>query len=353
MSTHPSTTSAFVTALALALLLTASTPQEPDPPAPQPSLADAARAARERRSLAANKNILTNDDVAHTRGTADDAVVAALEAGLRTQIDASYPPNPTSADLERQRTQLTIYAKAEPPEEMFAKFEESAVHNMADVDFPGKKEWEAELNNAVMHWIQQCGEAAQRIEGILSEDREALANRDAAGVRKARAQWIDAVVLPAAWQARIEQLVDDGKSRVFAYQKDSSAALDAYRHARAASTEALAVVTLRTLQKEEALFKSARGQYTCDAAEFARPKDNPPRKPDANWTSGLALLNERGYHVELKDCDAGHFVGLAVPPAANGNDGRAFCTSELGSILVVPDGSPAKCPTQGTPWPAN
>jgi hypothetical protein len=209
MTSHHHTMSALAAALAVALLLLATRAQEPDQASP--SVADAARAARERRNSGGAKNILTNDDVGRAGGSADDAAVPALEPGIRAQIERSYPVSPTSSDLERQMTQLMIYSKAEPPERMFAKFEDSAIHKLEQVDFPGKRDWEAQLNDAVQRWMQESGQASKRIEEILNENREVLASRDPAGIRKVRAQWLDAVVPSAAWQSRVQQLVDEAK----------------------------------------------------------------------------------------------------------------------------------------------
>jgi hypothetical protein len=329
--------------------LTLPAPQ--DAGAPAQSVADAARAARERRNASNPKRVLTDDDLSLSRNAADPAAVN--EEQVRATLEKSYPQNPTVADLKTQLDQIAGDSK-NSPQELTAKFKQAALYGYESVDFPGRQEWEEQLESATTHFVGEAASASARLQTLLDENRNTFSRPDAAAaIQRMRAQWIDIVVPYASWQTRSQQLMAEGQSRARAYKADSSTALREYRRGRAAQAESAIGLTLISLRQEEEEFHRNRGRYTCDLSDFSFNTTNPNKLQNSKtgWDRKMDALRNLGYSLVLQGCDADHFTAIATPPAPDGGQGRAFCSSESG-IRIAADGSTDNCLTTGRDWRA-
>ena len=331
-----------------AALLSLAAQQDATPPAQ--SLADAARAARERQKSSTAKRVVTDDDIVPARSTANSTPASVDEAQIRSEMEKSYPQAPTAADLKNQIDLITGYSKYAPAD-LIAKFKQAAIYGYESVDFPGRQEWEDELESATTHFLNEAANAAPRLQSILDQNRDALARGDAETAQEVRTQWIDTLVPYASWQVRTQQLVVEGPSRAKAYLADSSKALRDYRRGRAAQAESTIGWTLISLRDEEEEFRKNHSRYTCDLNDFSFNMTNPnkPQNSKIGWDSKMDSVRNLGYNILMQGCDTDHFIALAAPPAPDGTQGRAFCSSEAG-IRVASDGSTENCLSNGRDW---
>jgi len=322
--------------------------QEANPSAS--SLADAARAARERQKNSNPKHVLTDDDIAPGRGAVDSSATPSNESQARALMEKSYSKNPTVAELKSQADLISNYSKYSSAD-FLGKMKQSALYGYEKVDFPGRKEWEEQLETAVNHFLDEAAKAPSRLQTILDQNQDALARRDPETMQKVRAQWIDTLVPSASWQMRIQELVSDGQSRAKGYLTNSSAALTDYRRGRAKQAETTIGWTLIALRDEEADFKKMRGRYTCDLADFNFNSTDPnkPLNYKVGWESKMAAVRSLGYNILMQGCSSEHFNALAVPPAPDGSQGRAFCSTESG-IRIGDDGNTSNCLSSGKDW---
>jgi len=332
----------------LAVLLALAGRQETSPPAQ--SVAEAARAARERQKSSAPKHTLTDDDLASRRSNSDSS--AGTEAQARAQLESSYSPNPTPADLKSQIDQMTADSKV-PAVQLIARYKQTALYGYETVDFPGRQEWEDQLENASEHFIEEAATAAGGLQALLAQNGDALGRSDGETIRRVRAQWIDTVVPYASWQLRAQQLIVDGRSRAKAYLADSAAALREYRRAHVAQAESTVGPTMIELQEAEMAFRKSHDHYTCDLTELPlnAPSDD-KLQTSTDWPSRLNTVRGLGYEIVLQGCDADHFTALATPPAADGTQGHAFCSSESATVHIADDGRTANCIATGREWRA-
>jgi hypothetical protein len=334
----------------LAALLALTPLQEASPPTQ--SVADAARAARERQKSSAPKHLLTDDDLASRRASGESAL-AGTETQAREQVEASIPPSPNAADLKKQIDQIDADGKV-PAVALIARNKQTALYGNEDVDFPGRQEWEEQLESATTHFLDDAAAAVLQLQAIWDQNRDGLTRGDATTAQSVRRQWIDAVVPYASWQLRTQQLVVDGRSRAEGYKADSAAAWRDYRRTHAAQAESTLGATMAALQEAEAAFKKTNGRYTCDFSDFATnaaSADKSQNSPE-DWASRLEAVRRLGYTVLLQDCDADHYTALATPPAADGTQGRAFCTNESAAIRIGSDGKTDRCLSSGRDWHA-
>jgi hypothetical protein len=314
-------------------------------------LADAARSARERQKSSNPKHVLTDDDIASGRAQQDSAAAAGNEAQARALMEKSYPANPTVADLKSQIDQMSIYSKY-PAADLTAKFKLAALYGYEKVDFPGKQEWEAELETATNHFLNEASGAASRLQAILDQNQDALSRHDPESSRRVRALWMEAVVSYASWQMRLQQLITDGQSRAKAYVSSSSTAASDYRRGRAKQSESAVAWTMIRFREMEDEFKKHTGHYACNLADFNFNANNPNKPYNAQyfWENKLANIRSLGYDIVMQGCDATHFTALAVPPALDGNQGRAFCTNQSDGTRIADDGSSVHCLSNGAAW---
>jgi len=333
----------------LAVLLVLTAQQENS--APAQSVADAARAARERQKSSPPKHILTDDDLAARHASAESDSLAGTEARVRTQLENSYPPIPSAADLKSQIDQMTADSKT-PAVQLTAKYKQAALYGYETVDFPGRQEWEDQLESATGRFLGEAATAATAVQAILDKNRDAFDKRDDQAVQKVRREWIDAVVPYASWQLRTQQLIVEGRSRAKAYVADSAAALREYRRAHVSQAESIVGSTMMALQTAEVEFRKSHDHYSCELAElqFNVASSDQRQNPQADWTSRLNAIHNLGYELQLQGCDADHFTALATPPAPDGTQGHAFCSSETVLAHIAEDGRTVNCSTTGREW---
>lgn len=333
----------------LAAFLALAAQQETSPP--EQSVAEAARAARERQKASTPKHMLTDDDLSARRAGADST--AGTEAQVQAQLEDSYPPIPTAAVLKSQIDQMTADSKT-PAVQLVAKYKQTALYGYETVDFPGRQEWEDQLENATGRFIGEAAAVAAELQAILDQNREALARSDSETIQRVRAQWIDTVVPYASWQLRTQQLIVDGRSRAKAYVADSAAAWREYRRAHVAQAEPTIGSAMMVLQQAEMEFRKSHDHYACDLADFQlnTPNADKPQNLQMDWTSRLTAIHNLGYELLLQGCDADHFTALATPPAPDGTQGHAFCSSETLAVHIAEDGRTANCLTTGREWRA-
>src|ERR1700685_4177391 len=93
--------------MAATLLATGAQAQESTPPTGTPSVADAARAQREREKSVTPKHVITNADIAAKDGAANSTDTGASEQDVRAEAEKNYPLSYfTTENLTQQMTQL-------------------------------------------------------------------------------------------------------------------------------------------------------------------------------------------------------------------------------------------------------
>jgi hypothetical protein len=180
--------------------------QEATPVAP--SLADAARASRERQKSSKPKHVLTDADVSHNSGSG----IAESEVRPQLQKDATVSQVPTAADLTHRIYDFSVALGNSAAIES-ANYRRSILYGRENTPFPGQKEWEEQLDAAVQHFVDELGPAASGLRAILEENKDALSRGDPAVPQKVRKQWIEALIPFTTWQMRVHQLMLDGEAR--------------------------------------------------------------------------------------------------------------------------------------------
>jgi len=332
----------------LAALLALAAQQDSGPPAQ--SVADAARAARERQKSSNSRRVLTDDDMASARKSSDSGASPTTEAQTRAQLEKTYPSIPTVEEMRNQIDAIAGYSK-DPAADLIVKFKQAAIYGYETVDFPGRQEWEDQLESATTHFSEEAVNATQRLQALVEQNRDALSRQGPEVGQKVRAQWIEFLVPYTSWQIRTQQLIVEGQSRAKAYLADSAKALRDYRSNRAAQAESTVGWALISLREEEEEFHKNHGRYTCELSDFSFNIANPskPQNSKIGWDSKMDSLRNLGYSIQMQGCDADHFAALAAPPAVDGTQGRAFCSTEAG-IRVATDGSTENCLSTGRDW---
>ena len=203
--------------------------QETAPAATPPSVADAARAARERRESMTPKRIMTDDDIAAKRGAGDSANMGTSEQEVRAEMEKHYPPSLTKADLTQQIAQIKLIA-ARGDADTLVGVKESALAGYESVEFPGKKHWEEDVSVAATRMVEEANKGATRLQAIIDDNQNILAGRDLAASARLREMWIDALLPYATWQQRMRDLVHDGQARAKAYATGNPAGAAEYHH---------------------------------------------------------------------------------------------------------------------------
>ena len=239
-----------------------------------------------------------------------------------------------------------------PAVQLIAKYQQVALYGYETVDFPGRQEWEDQLETATEHFVAAAAIAATELQAILDQNREALISSDSGTIQSVRARCIDTVVPYATWQIRTQQLIVDGRARAKAYIADSAAALREYRRGHVAQAESTIGPTMLALQEAEIEFRKSHDHYTCDLAEFqlTTAGAEKPQNSQMEWTSKVEAARKLGYELALQGCDADHFTALATPPATDGTQGHAFCSSEMVAVHIAEDGRSTNCLTTGRDW---
>jgi hypothetical protein len=198
------------------LLVTAylALPVQQEATPPTPSVADAAKAARERKSSSKLKHVLTDDDVARRGGSPSAATGEITEAQVRAQleVDPTVPKAPTAADLEHRIYDFSV-ASGNSPDIEADNLKRGPMYAYRNPDFPGKKEWEEQMDIAARHFVEEAGPAASRLRAILKENEQAFSLHDPAVSQKVRAEWIEALIPYTTWQMRVRQLWLEGEAR--------------------------------------------------------------------------------------------------------------------------------------------
>ena len=190
----------FLYIIMTGMFLAAAGAQETTPAATTPSVADAARAARERRESMTPVRIMTDDDIAAKRGAGDLANRSASEQEVRAEMEKHYPSSLTKADLTQQIGQIKSIA-ARGDADMLVAVKNSALAGYENVDFPGKKHWEEDVSVAATRMVEEADKGAARLQAIVDDNQNVLAGRDLAASAHLREMWIDA--LSAAGVRRI------------------------------------------------------------------------------------------------------------------------------------------------------
>ena len=316
--------------------------QETTPAATPPSVADAARAARERRESMTPKRIMTNDDIAAKRGAGDLANRGASEQEVRAEMGKNYPPSFfTMANVTRQITQLQSVA-ATGDANFLRLSKEAALAGYESVEFPGKKGWEENISVAGSHMVDEAGKGATRLQAIVDANQNALAGRDPSALARMREMWIDALLPYAMWQHRTGDLEEDGKARARTYATGNPIGIAEYHHEAVRRNEIAVAGVLSSLHIPEDQLKRVWGHYACDATQWPRDPLY-PELPNQIWANYMETVSGAGYRLDMQGCDAGHYTAVAIPPVIDGSQGRAFCMDESGVVRVAADGNPATC----------
>jgi len=334
--------------MSAAFLAPAARAQDSTAPAATPSVADAARAERERQKRIAPKHVVTDDDISPKIGPADATDTGASEQEVRAELEKDYAPSLfTMANLRQQIAQLQNVA-ARGDAGMLASLKQSALAGYEDIEFPGKKEWEENGSTATSHMVEEAGKRATRLEAIVDGNQNAIAGRDPADLARVRETWIDALLPYTLWQRRMRDLEEDGRARAKAYATGNPTGAAEYRHEAVKRTEIAVASMMGPLAIMENQIRIVQGRYVCDPAQW--PHD--PHYPEAPNALQMTYtqVSQEGYRLDLQGCDASHFSAVAVPPVSDGSQGRAFCTDESGLVRIAPDGNAAKCMSRGSDW---
>jgi hypothetical protein len=338
----------FLYIIMTGMFLAAAGAQETTPAATTPSVADAARAARERRESMTPVRIMTDDDIAAKRGAGDLANRSASEQEVRAEMEKHYPSSLTKADLTQQIGQIKSIA-ARGDADMLVAVKNSALAGYENVDFPGKKHWEEDVSVAATRMVEEADKGAARLQAIVDDNQNVLAGRDLAASAHLREMWIDALLPYATWQQRMRDLVEDGKARAKAYATGNPAGAAEYHHEAIRRNEIAVGGMLSSMHITEDELRIVQGHYACDASQWPRDPHH-PEIPNVMWTNYMDTASGAGYRLDIQGCDARHYSAVAIPPVSDGSQGRAFCMDESGVVRVAPDGDPAACISRGSEW---
>jgi hypothetical protein len=338
----------FITAcaVAVAILATGAQAQESTPSEGTTSVADAARAKRERQKSTTPKHVITDDDVASKIGPADAADLGASEQEVRAEMEKNYSQPLTKADMMRQITEMQGVA-ARGDAGMLTSFKQSALAGYEAVEFPGKKEWEHSLSVVATRMVEEANKGVTRLQAIVDGNQNAIAGRDPTALARTREAWINALLPYATWQHRARNLEEDGKARATAYATGNPTGVAQHRQDAVRRNEIAVAGVLSELHIPEDQLKRIWGHYACDATQWPRDPQFPDL-PNQIWAMYVRTVSGAGYRLEMQGCDSGHYTAVAVPPASDGSQGRAFCTDETGAVRVSADGDPATCLSRGS-----
>jgi hypothetical protein len=329
-------------------MLQAAGAQETAPAATPPSVADAARAARERRESMTPKRIMTDDDIAAKRGAGDLPNMGASEQEVRAEMEKRYPPGLTKADLTQQIAQMKLIA-ARGGADMLAGVKESVLAGYESVEFPGKKHWEEDVSVAATRMVEEAEKGAPRLQAIVDDNQNVLAGHDVAASVRLREIWIDALLPYATWQQRMRDLAEDGKARAKAYATGNPTGAAENHHDAVRRNEIAVAGMLSSMHIVEDELRIVQGHYACEETQWPRDPQF-PEIPNAMWTIYMNTARGAGYRLDIQGCDARHYSAVAIPPVSDGSEGRAFCMDESRVLRVAPDGNPAMCISRGSEW---
>ena len=332
-------------ALTAVFLATAAQAQQSTPSGGTPSVTDAAHAGRERQKSTKPKHVITDDDIAPQIGSTDAADLGASEQDVRAEMEKNYSSPLTKADMTMQITQMQgVVARGDAG--MLTSFKQSALAGYEGVEFPGKKEWEQSLSVVARRTVEEAGKGVTRLQAIVDGNQNAIAGRDSTALARMRETWINALLPYATWQHRARDLVEDGRTHAKAYATGNPVGAVEYRHEAVRRNEIAVAGVLSELNIPEDELKRTWGHYACDATQWPRDPQFPDI-PNQIWANYMRTVRGAGYRLEIQGCDRGVYTAVAVPPASDGSQGRAFCTDETGVVRVAADGDPATCPSSG------
>jgi hypothetical protein len=184
-------------------------PSQQEPTQATPTVADAARAARERQKSSSAKRVVTDDDVLHSGGF-DNSQIS--EDRVRAELEKGMPANPTLPMLQLAISQIGDVVK-NPADQIAARYKSIPLGSNPNISFPGKKEWDAEMDDAVFRMVEEAGKTTVQLQALLTKSKEAFSGQDPEALRKLRTQWIEAEVPYVTWQKRAFQLSLEGEAR--------------------------------------------------------------------------------------------------------------------------------------------
>jgi hypothetical protein len=324
------------------------------PQTEQPSsLAEAARAARERQKSSGAKKILTNEDLKTAASSADD-VEAGTEADARRLLQRQFSKL-SYGDINSYLTygleqRLKIAQKGPHASytmwvvpvlvEQLAGDDLGIVTN--DVQFPGRAAWQEQLDSVGLKLRDELETAVPQCRAILDKNKPLLAatapTRDVLEQYEAvRKQFID-ILLPAErWAIRAALLIRDGETRASNYLAVAPSARAAYNSSRVAEAERVVGMALNTLRWSENNSKTARGVYDCD--------------PNSDTIRSVYEHRQYDYQLKVVNCSQNHYEALMNAPAADGSQGKGLCVDETDVIRISDDGTTTNCLAGGKPWP--
>jgi hypothetical protein len=325
-------------------------------PSPAPSLADAARAARERQKSSNSKHVLTNDEISTSGGTLPGSSGQVSEAQGRALLENLVPALPTSQSFENLIKILNFYAQ-EPPAKLVAGLKATALNGYEKVNFPGQKQWDQEMEAAANNLHDESSRVLPQLQAFLDANREALstsasARRDVARLQALHAQGIDIIAPCAPWLVRLQQLLQEGATQSKAHVENNAGARNQYRQSRVPAAEFAAAWGLVRLNEAEAEYKKKFGYYACSISDFGMDY----AKPQGPHNSGVSLHSEFNgmrnydYRFTLQNCGGQFFQALAEPPVSDGSQGRAFCTDQSLVVRYAEDGRWGNCLASGKTW---
>ncbi len=327
-------------------LATGAQAQESTPSGGTPSVADAARAKRERQKSTTPKHVITDDDIASKIGPADAADLGASEQEVRAEMEKNYSQPLTKADMMRQITQMQAVA-ASGDAGMLTSFKQSALAGYEGVEFPGKTQWEQSLSVVARRMVKEAEKGVTRLQAVVDANQNAIAGGDSTALARMRETWINALLPYATWQQRARNLVEDGQARAKAYATGNPTGVAQHRQDAVRRNEIAVAGVLSELNIPEDQLKRIWGHYACDATQWPRDPQFPDL-PNQIWAMYVRTVSGAGYRLEMQGCDRGHYTAVAVPPASDGSQGRAFCTDETGGVRVAADGDPTTCLSRGS-----
>jgi len=317
-------------------------------------LTDLARAARERQQNAASHRVITNEDLPAPSdvGASPDLAVsdAEVQSALRRHISKIFYFDFASFVDALDKRHGWAAQSANPSWVLLVlpvlfdnfHFEQlDIVYRDGSVQFPGRQQWNADMNVAARNLNEALSDALPKLHTILDENKSLLVEpnlrpADYAPIEKVRSDLVEALLPVGRWGARAYLLIQDGQSRMKEYLASNAGQkpLDEYRQRRASDAERIAVVGLSRLVWSEQNSKEALGRYDCD--------------PARDTVRVFTEYQEYDYRLRVVGCTADHFQAFLDAPAADGHQGRGFCVDETGVVRLSRDGTSTDCLTRGT-----
>ncbi len=190
-----------------------------------PSVAEAARAARERQRPAGTSRVLTNEDLQSRGNEMESSASPASEMEARAALERELPEVLSLDTLKDYRDSFAAYTFY-PASTMAVTERVSALRGYEGVRFAGRAEWERKMEMVAERLHEESTKAKERVQAILEANEAVLAkdSKTAEELRKLHAlrrQVIDELLPAERWALPLQRLEKEGRAKARAHLRNS------------------------------------------------------------------------------------------------------------------------------------